>query len=889
MSGDEEISKVLSMRIITTENSLEKPVSGLDATFSSFRKISTRRVPVLHLFGVTCEGKRMCMHVHGVFPYIYIPLEFEPDEVYLQRLTHAIDRALNISLGRPDSYTQHVFSINIVHGIPYYGFHHKAKVFLKIYIYNALLISRLSDLLLGGAVMGRSFQPHETHIPFILQFFIDYNLYGMNFISVSAHVKRKAVSDSVQQQAEGDETLSLSGTSNTTGTVNRSIDTLYKVSTCDQEVDVIAADILNKQLINDHVGTNPGLLALWEDEKKRLQANGLDGEVKLDAPNSQERKDPPDAGVSEVWYQRFIDMVDALDICTEEDQQSFAVPSTPGDSSLNLSSVGSQEEVNQESINHVLNFSANLTQAAEKLSCQELAALLAEHLSDDDSTKDEEYISYSPRVSPQRDGDDPWKDGSFSYSPLSSPQNQHQQDTTVASTPTTTQLPSHSPLSDSTLCASSEHRSMSVLSAGSWTSQGSRRSAKALYKWSKKWPEQSSSSNNKAASQMKSAENSQSSVKETDSASQPMGQRDHKAHFESTSFDQLENSSIFSGSQSQVNSTHSSSIIFDSDDDDWVHGTNLIQVNSTFDNLYDERNSYFDESSDEDLQTTIMAQPVWEIDDDRSCDNSVPQLDGAEDDAYEDDAHLMSETIETNSSFQVSKNTNPLKFTIRRNTSVNEDTYAPPVSQQTSSLKLKIRRTSENQYNAGHTSELISPVFENGKQLQENKPKITLNFKSLTLKIADKLNKKKKVKEKAHKKKAKKSKSNKDKKQRCEGNLNTINEDTESEQTYGPNFSKQAQPTQENVETHREVQLQNDDASYAENCTASESCIPRLKLSKKGRRFTLESSSPPNPLNIKIPLHTIPPHSIEQSPSNIPEPPIVSLKSPFPSFKQNLY
>lgn len=35
------------------------------------------------------------------------------------------------------------------------------------------------------------------------------------------------------------------------------------------------------------MGTNPGLLALWEDEKKRLQANGLDGEVKLDAPNSQ--------------------------------------------------------------------------------------------------------------------------------------------------------------------------------------------------------------------------------------------------------------------------------------------------------------------------------------------------------------------------------------------------------------------------------------------------------------------------------------------------------------------------------------------------------------------------------------------------------------------------
>jgi len=65
MSGDEEISKVLSMRIITTENSLEKPVSGLDATFSLFRKISTRRVPVLHLFGVTCEG------IERIFSWIF--------------------------------------------------------------------------------------------------------------------------------------------------------------------------------------------------------------------------------------------------------------------------------------------------------------------------------------------------------------------------------------------------------------------------------------------------------------------------------------------------------------------------------------------------------------------------------------------------------------------------------------------------------------------------------------------------------------------------------------------------------------------------------------------------------------------------------------------------
>ena len=37
----------------------------------------------------------------------------------------------------------------------------------------------------------------------------------------------------------------------------------------------------------DHVGTNPGLLALWEDERKRLRAQGLEEEITLEAPQSQ--------------------------------------------------------------------------------------------------------------------------------------------------------------------------------------------------------------------------------------------------------------------------------------------------------------------------------------------------------------------------------------------------------------------------------------------------------------------------------------------------------------------------------------------------------------------------------------------------------------------------
>lgn len=34
--------------------------------------------------------------------------------------------------------------------------------------------------------MNKSYQPHEGHIPYLLQLFIDYNLYGMNLLSVAA-------------------------------------------------------------------------------------------------------------------------------------------------------------------------------------------------------------------------------------------------------------------------------------------------------------------------------------------------------------------------------------------------------------------------------------------------------------------------------------------------------------------------------------------------------------------------------------------------------------------------------------------------------------------------------------------------------------------------------
>lgn len=59
------------------------------------------------------------------------------------------------------------------------------------YAADVVTFCRVCDLLQSGAVMNKSYQPHEGHIPFLLQLFIDYNLYGMNLLNLAAVKFRK--------------------------------------------------------------------------------------------------------------------------------------------------------------------------------------------------------------------------------------------------------------------------------------------------------------------------------------------------------------------------------------------------------------------------------------------------------------------------------------------------------------------------------------------------------------------------------------------------------------------------------------------------------------------------------------------------------------------------
>lgn len=98
---------------------------------------------------------------------------------------------------------------------PIYGYHAKEHQLFKVYFYNPITRKHSYDLLLvkisniisntcvrniqnfcicivqNGAVLKKILQPCEAHIPFILQFLMDFNLQGMNFVHLRKALARR--------------------------------------------------------------------------------------------------------------------------------------------------------------------------------------------------------------------------------------------------------------------------------------------------------------------------------------------------------------------------------------------------------------------------------------------------------------------------------------------------------------------------------------------------------------------------------------------------------------------------------------------------------------------------------------------------------------------------
>ncbi|KAL8792596.1 MAG: hypothetical protein Q9195_004819 [Heterodermia aff. obscurata] len=304
---------------------------------------TTRKVPVIRVFGATEQGQKVCAHIHGAFPYLYIeyndPLTPDDVDLYIRRLHVSIDHALAVSYRRNvyEDTAAFVAHITLVKGVPFYGFNVGYKFFLKIYMLNPLHMTRLADLLRQGTIMKRTLQPYESHMQYLLQWMCDYNLYGCGFIDISVVKFRRPIPDFPETSGVAQQWHNRSIPESS---ISNKME-IQRQSHCSLEVDICVQDILNRLEIkprpihHDFVESRSpqesdqklvhSMAGLWHDETRRRKARmGLDGENSSPFPpdvlvsvSADPRYSQPGGWIHEEEYREKIG-----DIITEEKNRS---------------------------------------------------------------------------------------------------------------------------------------------------------------------------------------------------------------------------------------------------------------------------------------------------------------------------------------------------------------------------------------------------------------------------------------------------------------------------------------------------------------------------------------------------------------------------------------
>ncbi|OCL14889.1 hypothetical protein AOQ84DRAFT_370879 [Glonium stellatum] len=275
----------LESRVAAAVHPSEVAPLGAESEFLEWH--NAPHVPVIRAFGATETGQKVCAHIHGALPYLFLEYEGTLDkktvDAYIYQLRASIDNALAVSYRRNpgDDNALFVGHISLVKGVPFYGYHVGYKLYLKVYMLNPSHMTRLADLLHQGAIMNKPLQPHESHLQYLLQWMCDFNIYGCAYVNCSRVRFRSPVPSypgmSCMAHKWHDKSIPENFVSDS--------DQFPRQSHCSIEVDVCVQDILNREEISArplhldfveriaHLGPDykfvHSMAGLWRDETRR--------------------------------------------------------------------------------------------------------------------------------------------------------------------------------------------------------------------------------------------------------------------------------------------------------------------------------------------------------------------------------------------------------------------------------------------------------------------------------------------------------------------------------------------------------------------------------------------------------------------------------------------
>lgn len=305
----------ISFRIVCLDYYMATP-GAFDRSHSPFSTKELSKVPVIRIFGTTLAGQKACLHIHQIYPYFFVPYTIPEElktEEEIQRNIFQFGTSLNeaMNIARPQAEKdQHIVAIVLTRGVPFYGYHVGYQYYLKIYLTNPYEKQQILDLLQSEAIQGTRFQPYEAHLNFELQFLMDYNLYGMDWLHIDEEqplypllFRLPLLDDPKSSFAKEPSSLSISSdhiiyASKSNSSFNSNFvftsktipakfqsDRIPRDSYCELELDITGMSILNRldlQERNIHVDlesekeTQREILSNPERESKKKMVKSLD-------------------------------------------------------------------------------------------------------------------------------------------------------------------------------------------------------------------------------------------------------------------------------------------------------------------------------------------------------------------------------------------------------------------------------------------------------------------------------------------------------------------------------------------------------------------------------------------------------------------------------------
>ena len=292
------------VRIVDIDYEMCAPMNNLDICLSAYSGNELCRVPVIRIFGILNNQRhdKCCVHVHRVFPYFLVPfhphdkalfatLSEEEVNLYLTSFASQIEDIMRSEHPSHNKKKELFQSVSVVFARDFYGFQRAEEPFIELCLVEPRDVRRVCAIVGSGAVNGCAFPAFEAHIPFVLRFLVDWNLFGMNLVRFARALFRQPVPRRLAVPAH-----------------LRSSKRVRRRSLCQVELDIVCDSIRNAQWMSrarlDDADADsdlaqcqlvPSLRSIWAWERQRraqLDLTVTDNLTQLFSPKMKRFKVP---------------------------------------------------------------------------------------------------------------------------------------------------------------------------------------------------------------------------------------------------------------------------------------------------------------------------------------------------------------------------------------------------------------------------------------------------------------------------------------------------------------------------------------------------------------------------------------------------------------------